>query len=79
MLDKGKTIELFKLTNKRGMSIRVTNYAASLTFVSAPDRNGIFEPVVLGFDSLSSYLGNIRSLALLWGGMQIELKMPNSA
>lgn len=49
-------IEMFTLTNASGMSIKVTNYAASLTDVSVPDRQGQFEHVVLGFDSLESYL-----------------------
>lgn len=52
-----KELELFTLTNKKGMSIQVTNYAASLTSVCAPDKKGILEPVVLGFDSVDSYLG----------------------
>ena len=28
-----------------------------LTFVSAPDKEGVFAPVVLGLDSLRYYLG----------------------
>lgn len=55
--EDGKTIELFRMTNANGMTVKVTNYAASLTYVSAPDKEGRFEPVVLGFDSLHSYLG----------------------
>lgn len=39
------------------MSVKVTNYAASLTDVSVPDKQGNFEHVVLGFDSLKNYLG----------------------
>jgi aldose 1-epimerase (EC 5.1.3.3) len=39
------------------MTIKVTNFAASLTSVSVPDKKGNFEQVVLGFDSLESYLG----------------------
>ncbi len=52
-----KTIEFFKLINENGMSVKVTNYAASLTDVSVPDKQGNFEHVVLGFDSLKNYLG----------------------
>lgn len=52
-----ETIQLIRMTNAAGMTVRVTNYAASLTYVSAPDKEGRFEPVVLGFDSLRSYLG----------------------
>ena len=53
----GKPIERFKLTNKRGMQICVTNFAASLTDVLAPDRQGKLGHVVLGFDSIAPYLG----------------------
>lgn len=40
--DGDKIIELFKLTNANGMVVKVTNYAASLTYVSAPDKDGHF-------------------------------------
>ena len=53
----GTSIRLFCLTNRNGMTIKVTNFAASLTSVSVPDKKGNFEQVVLGFDSLESYLG----------------------
>lgn len=51
------TVEMFTLVNANGMSVQVTNYAASLTDVFVPDRQGRFEHVVLGFDSLECYLG----------------------
>lgn len=57
VVHENKPVELFKLTNAQGMCIKVTNFAASLTYVSTPDRDGNFEPVVLGFDSLESYFG----------------------
>lgn len=57
VVHENKAVELFKITNAQGLCIKVTNFAASLTYVSAPDRNGNFEPVVLGFDSLESYFG----------------------
>lgn len=53
----GKSLRLFCLTNRNRMAIKVTNFAASLTSVSVPDKMGNFEQVVLGFDSLESYLG----------------------
>jgi len=52
----GKTVKLFTLTNESGMIIKVSSFGATLTYVSAPDQNGHFDPVVLGFDSLSMYL-----------------------
>lgn len=53
----GKTVRLFNLTNGNGMTIKVTNFAATLTSVFVPDKKGNFEQVVLGFDSLENYLG----------------------
>lgn len=64
---EGKVVELFKITNRNGMSIGVTNYGASLTFASAPDKNGVFEPVVLGLDSLQYYLGRQPKLGATVG------------
>ncbi len=52
----GKTVRLFTLTNQTGVVLKVTNYGATITWISAPDRNNTFEPVVLGFDSLSNYV-----------------------
>lgn len=55
--EDGKPVRLFSLTNRNGMTIEVTNFAATLVSVAVPDRDGNFEHVVLGFDSLTSYLG----------------------
>lgn len=52
----GKRVLLFTLSNGKGMSIQISNYGATLVDVSAPDKNGKSEPVVLGFDSLQNYL-----------------------
>lgn len=49
------TLFQYEMRNSSGMVIRITNYAAALTDVSVPDRNGHIESVVLGFDSVSEY------------------------
>lgn len=51
----GKEVALFTLTNISGMKIKVTNYGGTLVSVLAPDKNGTFENVVIGFDSLKQY------------------------
>jgi aldose 1-epimerase len=53
---EGKTVKLFTLKNSSGVVLKVTNYGATITYLSVPDRNDTFEPVILGFDSLSSYV-----------------------
>lgn len=52
----GKTVELYTLTNDRGMTVKVTNYGAILTALHVPDRDGRPADVVLGFDALDGYL-----------------------
>jgi aldose 1-epimerase len=55
----GKEVKLFTLTNKNGMVIKVTNYGATLTYVSVANREGVFENVVIGYDSLKNYIGDL--------------------
>lgn len=51
----GKPTNLFTLTNKQGMMVTLTNYGAKIVSVFAPDRNGGFADVVLGFKSIGEY------------------------
>jgi aldose 1-epimerase len=51
----GKTTRMFKMENENGVVVTLTNYGAKIISVYAPDRNGNFEDVVLGFNSLADY------------------------
>jgi aldose 1-epimerase len=53
----GTPVELYALTNARGMKAAVMTYGATLVELTAADRAGKFENVVLNFDSLDPYLG----------------------
>jgi aldose 1-epimerase len=53
----GETVEIFTLTNSHGLKARVMTWGAALVRMEAPDRNGKFANIVLGFDSLDGYLG----------------------
>lgn len=55
-LPDGSTADLYTLTNSNGMSARITNYGGIVTHLFVPDKDGKFEDVVLGFDSLQNYL-----------------------
>jgi aldose 1-epimerase len=52
----GAEVYEYLLANKNGIEIRVINYGGIITSLKAPDRNGILEDIVLGYDSLSGYL-----------------------
>ena len=51
-----QNVQLFTLINANGLVAKITNYGARLTELHVPDRDGKFDDVVLGFDSLDGYL-----------------------
>lgn len=55
-LPDGQRADLYTLTNANGMTVKITNYGGIITHLMAPDKNGNFEDVALGFDSLSAYV-----------------------
>jgi aldose 1-epimerase len=57
-LQDGKEVFLYTLTNAKGMSASVMNYGGIIVSLTAPDKNGSFEDVVLGYDNLTSYVRN---------------------
>ncbi len=54
----GKQVQLYTLTNANGMVVKITNYGGIIQTLTAPDRNGNYEDVVLGYDSLAQYVNN---------------------
>ncbi len=48
-------VDIYTLTNKRGASVRITNYGAFLVSLNMPDRSGKMADVVLGYDKLEDY------------------------
>jgi aldose 1-epimerase len=55
-LPDGREVEQYTLTNKSGATVKVINFGAVVTSLTVPDRNGKFEDVVLGYDSLQGYI-----------------------
>jgi aldose 1-epimerase len=56
-LPTGESVELYTLSNATGMKATISTYGGAVTYLSAPDRSGRYDNVVLGFDSLADYLG----------------------
>jgi aldose 1-epimerase len=52
----GTPINLYTLSNANGMQISITNYGGIVVTLTAPDREGRFADVVLGYDSLQGYI-----------------------
>lgn len=57
-LADGSEVFLYTLKNTAGTEMTVTNYGGIIVSLKTPDKNGNFEDIVLGFDSLSSYVKN---------------------
>jgi aldose 1-epimerase len=55
-LQNGENIYSYTLTNNNGMSATIINYGATVVKLKVPDKNGKIEDVILGYDSLSSYV-----------------------
>jgi aldose 1-epimerase len=53
----GATVHAFTLANASGMTVTVLSWGAAIQSVRVPDRNGHYDDVVLGFDTLAPYLG----------------------
>ncbi|GAB4459724.1 MAG: galactose mutarotase [Armatimonadaceae bacterium] len=54
--DDGTPVDLYTLTNKNGVFTKITTYGGIVTELYVPDKQGHLGDVVLGFDSLKSYL-----------------------
>ncbi|MGN6264348.1 MAG: aldose epimerase family protein [Ginsengibacter sp.] len=52
----GKKVELFTLVNHEGDSVTITNYGGTVTSFVVPDKNGNRSSIIIGFDSLRTYL-----------------------
>ena len=49
-------VQLFTLSNKNGVTIKITNYGGLITSIETPDKTGAIKNITLGFDTLEEYL-----------------------
>jgi aldose 1-epimerase len=52
----GKQVYLYTLTNKNGDVVTISNYGGTVTSWVMPDKNGNKSSIIIGFDSLNTYL-----------------------
>jgi aldose 1-epimerase len=55
-LPDGRGVDQYTLKNANGMEVKIINYGGIITHWTAPDKDGKYEDIVLGFDSLAGYL-----------------------
>lgn len=52
----GKAVALYQLTNKNNLEVTITNYGARIVNLIVPDKEGSFDDIVTGFNSIKEYL-----------------------
>ncbi len=67
LLPDGSQAFLYTLTNASGMRATITDYGAAVVSLLAPDNNGKFDDVVLGYDSLSGYINGQSYFGVIVG------------
>lgn len=55
-LPDGREAELFTISNKNGIVIKITNYGAIVTSIEMPEKQGATDNIVCGFEKLEDYL-----------------------
>jgi len=55
---EGTPVQIFTLTNAKGMEAKIMTYGGIVVSLKAPDRKGAMADVVLGMDSLKAYEEN---------------------
>jgi aldose 1-epimerase len=51
----GNDVEQYILSNNKGMEISIINYGGIITSWTAPDKNGDYKDIVLGYNTLAEY------------------------
>lgn len=55
---EGEKIEMYSLQNSSGMRVDVITYGGIITSWTAPDKEGVYADIVLGYDSLAHYIAS---------------------
>ena len=67
MTPDGREVMEYTLTNCHGLEMKVIDYGCTITSLKIPDRNGVFEDIVLGFDDLNGYLQSVAYIGCIVG------------
>lgn len=56
VLTDGSKADLYTLTNANGMEVKITNYGGTITSWTAPDKDGNYENITLGYETVEDYV-----------------------
>jgi aldose 1-epimerase len=63
----GQPVDVYTLTNKKGMQLKVLNYGGIILELWVPDRNGQYQDVIVGYDNISGILADSYYMGALVG------------
>lgn len=66
-LPDGRAVELYTLSNAKGMKAGIMTYGAAVVSLTAPDRTGKFADIVLGMDNLDGYVKGVPYFGAIVG------------
>ena len=66
-LPEGEVVKLFTLRNANGMTAKIMSRGATITELTAPDRDGKFANVVMGAENLETYISGFNASASVIG------------
>jgi uncharacterized protein YcbK (DUF882 family) len=55
---EGEKVSIYTLKNANDIEVNITNYGGIVTSAKVPDKNGKFDDVVLGYNTLQAYINN---------------------
>jgi aldose 1-epimerase len=63
----GKKVDLYTLSNKHGMVVKITNWGAKVEQILVPDKKGVLGDVALGYDTIDQALDGQASMGAFIG------------
>ena len=63
----GRPVKLYTLSNRNGITVKITNYGGIVTELHVPDRDGRLADITHGFDSVLPYCGDVPYFGALIG------------
>ena len=66
-ISETENADIFTLHNTAGMAVRISNYGGTIVSWTAPDKDGNFEDITLGCDSLAEYQKGVPYFGALVG------------
>lgn len=64
---EGRPVRHFKLVNREGLCVEIINYGALIKSISLPEKDGVSENIVLGYDRIGDYFSDTHYLGATIG------------